>query len=189
MKRLFLIISVVFILFTACQYKENTERLSNAQIETLREEYPVCGTKLHPLIDIQETDFDTSLKRAETFIYCRITDNAVYSKNSYGEFFEYPVTVIYDTKNIYKKGEKFTLYANRYFEEYNPSFRKGMKAIVPIKTSESTPSKKGYGIIGSYYVTTDDYALSAFDEEKFSKESLSGLKADEVMKRIKALSR
>lgn len=190
MKRLILIILAISVLFlTSCGSTKENERLTVSQIEALREEYPVCGKKLHPLIDMAETDFEDSLKRAETFVYCEITGNATYSENAYGEFFEYPVTVIYDTEKLYKKGETFTLYANKYFEEYNPSFRKGMKAIVPVITPKNNPSKKSYGVIGSYYVTPEGFAISAFDEEKLSEEKLSGLKADAVMKRIRILRR
>lgn len=190
MKRIpaFFLIFCLMFSFYGCN-NENTgcERLTKDEITALREEYPIRGKKLHPLVEIAETDFDDILKKAEAFVFGEITGEAIYTENIYGEFYEFPFTVISDSEGKYKKGDTFTLYANIYFEEYNPAFSKGMKAIVPITALKSNPSKKAYLVTGCYYVTPEGFALSAFDEEKLSDKSLSGLKAEKVLEIIKEL--
>ena len=74
------------------------------------------------------------------------------------KFYGYKIRVISDTKNIFSSGEEITIIANTVFQEYFPVLSKGMKVVLPIGEIKG----KYYFELCAYYVTEDEFVISAF---------------------------
>ncbi len=184
---------------------KRSSRLSEAQIEALRSEYPIYGTKLPPLAEMITPTMEKIRGRVDTFIYGTIEgDMTVYPKyistgdkeldekrervglgNTY-DFYKYTLSVIEDTAGILQKGDKIELVSNLDFVKYNPTFTDQMKIVVPASPEEENPNQFAYNVYGTYYVTEDGYTISAFNEKKAEmKESLNGLKVEQLLDELK----
>lgn len=184
---------------------KRNDRLSEAQIEALRGEYPVYGTKLPPLVDMITPTMDRIRERVDTFIYGTIEgEMTVYSEyistgdekldekrervglgNTY-DYYKYTLSVIEDTAGILQKGDKIELVANIEVVDYNPTFTDQMTVIVPASQEEEDPQQFAYSVYGTYYVTEDGYVVSAFDEQRAEmKESLNGIRVERLLDELK----
>ena len=183
---------------------EPERHLTEAQIAELREQYPICGIKIPPLIDMRQATLEETIEKAETFVYGEVVgDYTVYYKNvSTGheeldekrkengisdvyEFYEYTITVLDDSEDQLTKGEEITITANSMFMEYNPEFSDGMRVVVPVMQTKGNLSRYYYGVEGTFYITEDGYALSAFDEETRAKKAYSGVKVEDLLEELK----
>lgn len=185
---------------------EPEARLTNEQIQALRDEYPVYGKKAPALVSRKAMTVDEVKDYVETFVYGEVVggiskynvtatlkNKALAEKRKKNgiddvfEFYEYTVTVIGDTEGIYSKGDKITIAANVDFIEYNPTLSDGMKIVVPVIRDNKKEGRTYYTVDGMYYVTPDGYALTAFDEEKASasKDISSGVTLENLLKRLK----
>ncbi|MBQ9985770.1 MAG: hypothetical protein IJP38_05630 [Oscillospiraceae bacterium] len=175
--------------------EESEPRLSAEQMDALRERYPVY-TQDPPTVDTYPVPFERLCERIDTFAYVEITgDIQYYSKNiSMGDaawdakhgtassFFEYPAVVISDTENKFKAGEKIMIAANMMFYGYIPELSPGMKLVFAATGEGHRKGQYGFSKIGTYYITEDGFALSAFDEELYKmKETLSGVELETLM--------
>ena len=110
-------------------------------------------------------------------------DAAWDAKNgSASSFFEYPAVVIEDTGDILKPGDEITVAANKMFYGYIPELSPGMKIVFAVTGEWHKKSQYGLSKIGTYYITEDGFALSAFDEELYKmKRPLSGVPLKTLM--------
>lgn len=206
-KLCFFIIPVFFIVgLTGYFIVENKsgQRLSEEQIAEWRQEYPICGLHLPPLVDMGVPSFDQVKENADTFVYGTVTgEMSTYTEYiSTGSsvldtkrqnagvsdaytFYEYPISVIEDTAGLYKAGDCITIAANMVFVDYNPQLSEGMKVVVPVIQDSDKPGRTQFGVQGMYYVTEEDYVLSAFEESAMDMKPMSGMKVGELLKKLK----
>ena len=60
-----------------------------------------------------------------------------------------------------------------------------MKVVVPVLEDEPSINREWFHVIGMYYVTEDDYVISAYDEDKFlTRNNMSGMKVDDLLKEL-----
>lgn len=173
-------------------------RLVEAQIVALREKHPVY-TQDPPTVNTYPLPFERLCERIDTFAYVEITgDIQYYSKNiSMGDavwdakngiasdFYEYPAVVIDDTENILKPGTQITVASNMMFYGYQPELCPGMRIVFAATGEWHKPGQYGFSKVGTYYITEDGFALSAFDEEMYQmKKPLSGVTIETLMERL-----
>lgn len=210
-KKIIVIISgLLFILCIAFMFSKSDrdDRLDEAQIIALRENYPICGLEVPPMIEMMPLSLEQVKNYAETFVYGEVVgDFEIYStKLSTGNtmldeqrkengisdeysFYEYTISVISDTEGLMRKGEKITISDNVIFMDYNPKLSDGMKVVVPISgRDKDVASRTSFLVDGMYYVIEDEYAISVFDESATyskSKDALSGVKVDVLLKKLR----
>ena len=190
--------------FVITGMRENADqRLTEAQIEALRDEYPICGTSAPATISILPPSLEEIRKRADTFVYGTVTgeptdylvsastgDTELDEKRAANDldnvytFYEYPVTVISDTGGLYEKGQEITIAASKELADYNPRLSPGMKIVVPVAAEENT-SRAQFTVHGMYYVTKDGYVLSAYQEEAAPEKQFSGAKVEVLLQELK----
>lgn len=201
----FLASLAVLIAAVSVNLAQQNDRLSEAQIEALRAEYPICGNAGLVRASIGTPSLEQMKDRADTFVYGVVEgEMEVYSEyistgnsaldekresvglgNTY-DFYQYTVSVIKDTSGILKKGDKIKLIANMDMIDYNPHLTDGMKIIVPTHLEDDIKKQFSYGVYGTYYVTDDGYAVSAFDENKAQmKRSMSGVRVEKLLEELK----
>lgn len=187
-------------------YQQNVGKkyLSEEQIEELREDYPVYQLAYPPQFSGGFPTLDQLIGDADTFVYGEIIEDLeIYSKNvltgipaidekkermgysSEYTFGRYRLRVIEDTENIFKPGDEIILSFNSEFIDYRPKFEKGMKVVFGVSLDQRGT---GYPTVGTYYVTDDGYALSAFPEEQKTMKSrgtYSGVKVEYLLKQLK----
>lgn len=182
------------------------KRLDSEHIESLRDEYPVCGINAPAGLILRNTPIDEVKERAESFVYGEVVgDMMKYNvttslsnkalsekRNQNGideifEFYEYTIEVISDTEGKYEKGELITIAANMDFIDYNPVLSEGMRIVVPVAKDKNKHSRNNYVVNGMYYVTPDGYVLAAFDEGSVSvsRGLSSGIKVETLLKNLK----
>ena len=206
MKKNFCIVFIITLIITIACYMMyiNFDRLTDVQIEALRDEYPICFGEPYGVSMIYPSLEDiTSI--ADTFVYAKIVgdvkrytidisveNDALEEKHKqYGisntyEFYEYTLEIIRDTEKQFTRsnGQTITIVANSMFEEYYPVLKKDMRVVVPVH--KRNDNKYDYTKYGFYYVTEDDYVLSAFEESSIS--SKSGIKINSLMDQLKKQS-
>ena len=101
------------------------------------------------------------------------------------EFYEYPITVIEDTSGIYEAGDQITISDNVMFMEANPKLNSGMRVVVPVMVDDDVSTRANFNVYGTYYVTEDGYALSAFDEEVAQTRAMTGVKVEALLEQLK----
>ncbi len=207
-KKMFLIFILMLVFFVSlcCLYTFNTpvQKLSESLIAKLREQYPVCGIDAPGGIYLKKFSLNEIIKETDSFVYGEVIgDVSTYSValstgntalddkrkangiNDVFEFYEYTISVIVDTEGKYTKGEQITISANTEFLNYNPSFSDGMKIVVPVIRNKDKPTRHSYTVDGTFYVTEDGYAISAFEEDSRSRIALSGLKVEDLLNELK----
>lgn len=207
-KKLYVSISIGLLVVFVCFFGLTTlteDRLTETQIEALREQYPICGRIVPALASISKSSLEDVKGRVESFVYGEVVgDISTYYVNAstgtieldekrqkHGindvfEFYEYTISVISDTEGKYESGELITIAANSDMKNYNPKLTDGMKVVVPVTEDDKVDNRNYYNVVGTFYVTDDGYAISAFDEEPAKlRRSLSGIKVEELMKELK----
>lgn len=194
---LFALLAAVLVLCAAIVfevYQTTTgARLSEAQIAALRESYPVCGDIGKIPQNIDRFGFPTweeIKERSDTFLYATIDGEWSKYFRTYGLYgsysYEYPITVIEDTEGCFEPGEMLTIASNLSLLEYNPDLKPGMKIIFPVSLEFQEETRLYFSVEGMYYVTEDDYVLSAFDEDKHAvKQKMTGKKLRALMREVK----
>lgn len=185
-------------LFLCCVQTKEDPRLDELQIEALRERYPVY-TQDPPTVDTYPVPFKKLCKRIDTFAYVEITGEIQYyskyismgdaawdAKNgSASSFYEYPAVVIDDTEKLFEQGEEITIASNMMFYGYEPELSPGMKVVFAATGEWHKPKQYGFSKIGTYYITEDSFALSAFDEKLYQmKKPLSGVTLKTLMREL-----
>jgi len=204
-KKIYLIVPVFVLVVLLCfwgVHKMTEDRLSEEQIAELREEYPICCVAVPPTIYYVKPTLKEIKEQSESYIYCEVVGemsthyvNASTGKveldekrkangiNDVFEFYAYTVVVIDDTEGKYKKGETVTIAANAGFKDYDPKLSDGMKIVCPVSRDKKNEWRSYFGGDGTYYVTDDGYAISAFEETStYSRRSFSVIKVEELLK-------
>lgn len=196
---LLLVLSVVL----ALSFLKAADRLTNAEIAKLREQYPVCGKDIPLGADVKRATLDECKERSDSFVYGEVIGNAKYYQVSVDleddelqgkmkangmdnthEFYEYTISVIDDTQGRYTPDSQITISANILLKDFNPLLRDGMRVIVPVIPDENVELRNYYTVYGMFYVTNDGYALSAYEEEPNTGSILSGERVEVLMERL-----
>lgn len=180
--------SLVAICFIAggCSPGLKKERLSKDQMAVLREQYPVY-TGVAAIVDIsREMTLQEVGEASDTFVYGKIIgDSFRYSTNAESgipaldekqdsmgsrevEFYGYTLEVIRDTENKFEQNSIITIEVNATYTDMMPVLKDGIEVIVPVTewATMERPNRYNYTRTGMYYVTPDDYVLSAYQEEE-----------------------
>jgi hypothetical protein len=182
-----------------------TNRLSESEISNLRKQYPVCGTDDMGSLAVQISEtLEEKLARnniysfvygevagdRETYFYNLATGDEVLESKLSGtglsvyEYYEYPILVLEDTEGYHAKGEMITIAGNMMFKDSKPELTNGMKIVVPLVENYDKESRNYFTEVGMYYVTDDEYVLSAYDEESLSNTAYTGLKVQALLKEL-----
>ncbi len=206
----FLVPLSMLLLCTLCisvgiyQQTLSLSRLSEEQIENLRDEYPICSLDGPPAYSMRIFTLDEMINLADTFIYGEVESNMdSYSENiSTGipdldekraadgisnqvGFYGYTIRIMGDSEGVCTPGDTIYVSNNADFFDYRPKFEKGMKVVFGVSLDQRGT---GYPTVGTYYVTDDGYALSAFPEEQKTMKSrgtYSGVKVEYLLKQLK----
>ena len=181
-------------------------RLSEKEIWELRKSYPMSEMTC-ALGQVNVVPLDRLLERGtiQTFVYGEVIGDVMLSSKKFSvgdevmdtklekhgldftEYFEYKISVIEDTEEKYQKGDIVTIYSNSIYRDMYPEFSDGMKVIVPLAEGDEGQNRDTYGVVGMYYVTDNDYAISAYDEDEYAMSTYSGLRVNTLLEELKAL--
>lgn len=180
-----------------------TDRLTEEQIADLRGQYPICEAS-HPLVSFRENiSLEECIRRAESFVYGEVVGEASYYQVSrdlgdgefqekqkangvsdVNEFYEYTLRVLDDTEGRYTPDTEITISANVLLKDSYPALQEGMRVVVPVVRDDSVTTRNYYTVHGMFYVTEEEYALSAYEEPDTEK-PVSGQKVDALMGKLK----
>lgn len=183
---------VLLLVFGGVLLIPKSERgLTEEQISTLREQYPVCGIQAPPMMSLALRTVKQHKENVDSFVYAEViggmttytkpftsgsaevdhwlqedVENEKLAMDQLKDavFYEYTLRVIDDTDGRYEKGEIITIAASMMFYDYFPKLVDGMQVIVPVIRDDKVTSRNWYGIEGMFYVTEDGYAIAAYDE-------------------------
>lgn len=188
--------------------------LSEKEIDELRTTYPVY--KGNPgLMSMREPTLEESVQYADTFVLAEVIEqlpeytiklisNAqtpegeIYEKGEdFGltdtaSFLQYRVKIIddlFDSQLVQKNdADEITISINSEFKGFAPELKPGMKFLSPVSVgTEIHEGRYSYSKYGFYYVTEDDYVLSAFPED--SKAELTGKQIDYVKSALRKIKK
>ncbi len=178
-------------------------RLSPSKISELRKTYPICGINVPPNMSMRTPAFTEIRDFADTYVYGTVVgDYSTYTKqastgipeldkkresqglSSQYTFYEYTINVLKDTNNIYNPGDEITIAANIDLIDYYPRLKDGMKVVVPVIKDKEKETRASFSVVSMYYVTENDYVLSAFDEKSAQMSELTGIKVDSLLKKL-----
>ena len=182
--------------------------LTKGQVAALREKYPICAEKIPASLSIRKPTLERVKEYSETFVYGKIegeietyyktisTGNsqldekwAEHGINGDSKFFRYNVRIISDSEDMLETDEEIQVWANYIFADYYPRFFDGMEVVIPISAITDNDGYP-YNAVGSYYVTEDGFAISAFDEvqaQVAEGSGYSGLKVEELLDNLKKI--
>lgn len=210
---LFSVIFLFFVIqIRIIKESKDVKRLSEEEILQLREEYPISGLESPPMVDMMQVTLEEYIESinkynepgAFTFVYGEVVGEAftydeyistgieaLDDKNKSNgidlnhEFYGYKISVIKDTEGRYQEGDQIVISANIMFIEYNPTFSDGMRVVVPVLENDPSDNEVWYDVVGMYYITENDYAISAYDEETLlEREPMSGMHIDKLLKQL-----
>lgn len=72
-------------------------------------------------------------------------------------------------------------------KDYYGPLSEGMRIIVPVIKDDDGENQYNYSVIGMYYVTEDDYVISAYDEAKLAEQVYSGMKVKQFWEKVREL--
>ncbi|WP_418596337.1 hypothetical protein [Hominenteromicrobium sp.] len=181
------VISFVIALSAVLVLQKNAApaRLTTDEVAMLRGQYPVCSGS-PPLIETVPLSLADCAAMADTFLYGEIEGEAQVFSQITSDFYEYTLVILSDTANQYKPGDRVTIAANILFKDYNPQFQDGMRIVTPIRADQNIASRTYFGTEGTYYVTPDGYALSAFEE---TDTAFSGLRVEALLEKLKEMQK
>lgn len=200
------LLSVLFIsFFIFNSINSNLEyHLTDEQILLLREQYPMAGINKPENVSMRDMPLKEVKEKFDSFVRGKVIgEKVIFTKkvstgdieldkkrkangiNDEYEFFEYTIQIIEDSENKFEQGEQITLAGSMLYEEYYPKFTNGMEVVVPV-IEDKVKDSFSYSVMGTYYVTDDGYALSAFDESTAQmKRSYNGIKVEDLLKQLK----
>lgn len=200
-----MILGFVCIFSIACTNSQVEDRLSQEEIEGLRNEYPIYNN-VAPYVEIsREMTLEEVSDVADTFIYGKIKGEAFRRSDNTGTgipelddklndkggfesvYAGYTLEVLNDTEGMLKKGSLVTIEVNEVFWDMMPNFSDGMEVIVPVTSWANTGNLDRYNFTrtGMFYVTEDDYALAVYQDDN---DAITGMKVDPAMTAIQDLA-
>ena len=188
-RRVFILAAISFIIVLSAviflQKNAAPAQLTTDEVDALRGQYPVCSGS-PPLIETVPLSLADCAAMADTFLYGEIEGEAQVFSQSSSDFYEYTLVILSDTANKYKPGDRVTIAANVQFEDHAPPFRGGMRIVTPIRADQNNASRTYFGTEGTYYVTPDGYAISAFEEKDTA---FSGLRVEAFLEKLKEMQK
>lgn len=201
----FVIIGIpIFLLLNKNIFNDkNNRNLTATEIEDLREQYPLADRS--SMLDYSDMELDEVVEEAQAFIDIEIVEKlpnyTTSFKENYGqktvditlEFMQYELKIIdviaSDGTFTKKSGETLILSLSGLEKNIFPELKEGMKAIIPVEAA-SGPHEGKYSIYIDtfYYVTSDDYILSAYEETN-DEYKYTGVKKSEFKKDIKQMKK
>lgn len=186
------LLAFAVVIVTIQLVNRGTDKLSDAEIADLRDEYPINyqDSGLATTIDISLKE---AISYADTFVYGRIlgaideyTENIGSGISAIDDmhadvggmdefsFFGYTIEVIEDSEGLFSEGDLLYIEANTLFADTIPDLDRGMQMIIPVTDwqTETKTNRYNFARTGMYYVTEDGYTLSVFQE--YATESLTG---------------
>ena len=177
----------VVVILTVSRYEE---RLSQAQIENLREQYPICGIDVNPTVDVIWPTLEQWKWNAATVVYGEAVSNSLTSEAS-----QYEMVVIDDTEGLLTAGEKISTDIRQQYFDYELYPTDGMQLVAMADIATYKEEEPWVFNLGqTYYVTEDGYMISTFDENEYYggrrgyvvvESALSGLKLEDFMRKLK----
>ena len=202
-KLLLLIILFTAVTITLCaiiipQLNKPADRLSEAEIAQLREEYPVIPAPSHPTIDFIHPTLEQLIEDCvcleDKNFYGNIVYGVVVDMVSDGSELSitYPshkctVQVKSCSGDLFEKGETVTVNLSQTFWSSEQLLSEGMSIVFPVFYEESAKYNYAAFFTGTYYVTEDGYVLSLYDENIFSEKQYSGLTVEDFMNELDSL--
>ena len=188
------------------QKAKASNRLGAEQIADLRSQYPICSGE-GAMVSRANPSLDELVETMDSFVYAEVDgEMTTFSKQvSLGipaleakqkenggdggyEFYQYNLTVISDTEGEFQSGEEIKVVGNMMFLEGNPKLEDGMRIVFGTIRTPGDPSNCGMLTAGTYYVTEDGYALSAFEESQENMQGRSaytGLPVEQLLYQLK----
>ena len=173
------LLAVLLCVLTACA--PAAEPLTDAQIEALREEYPVSAEK-PSMLSMRDQTFTQWVQQADTFVYVEITGEPRFYSIALGGggekeiekdeavdqsrtgHFEYPAKVVRDATGVFKGGEAITISSPQMFFEVTPALKAGDRIIAGVTKDQYKETRYQFAYLCAYYVTEDEHVLSCFKE-------------------------
>ncbi|MBQ6698838.1 MAG: hypothetical protein IJN09_07315 [Oscillospiraceae bacterium] len=206
-----ILISILVLIFAICAFalshmdSKLEYHLTDEQILSLREMYPICGIKKPENVSMRDMPLKEVKERFDSFVQGEVIgEKSIFTKKvSTGdieldkkrkangikdeyEFFEYTIQIVKDTENKFEKGEQIKLVGSSLYEEYYPEFTNGMEVVIPVIADKNKGERFSYSVMGTYYVTDEGYAISAFDESTAQmRTSYNGIKVEDLLKQLK----
>lgn len=179
-----------------------SSRLTNTQIKELRSQYPIY-TNTSPMVNKRQMTLDECKNIVDTFVYAKVVgdiheydveidfgnDALEEKRESAGfgsnySFYDYTLSVIDDSENILSSGENITITEISFLKDNYPNLVDGMEIVLPITPKTNDPTRYRYTADGMFYVTSDGYVLSVFNELQPSNQ-MSGMQLRELMQELK----
>lgn len=176
------LLAVLLCALTACA--PETEPLTDAEIEALREEYPEYNSS-PPLVDmIVQQSFERKATLADTYVYVEITSEPQYFSKSMKKymdaqmvekykkeglstdstFFEYTAKVLDDSQGLLKSDASIQMYSSMLFFDSTPPLQVGDRVAVAVMKDEERENAYSFAWTTMYYVTEDEHVLSCVKE-------------------------
>ncbi|MBE6730357.1 MAG: hypothetical protein E7564_01560 [Ruminococcaceae bacterium] len=187
-QNIFIVFEVLaLLLLILCFMPHGEERLSEEEIESLRTKY-VLYDQENPLVEFTSEYYNKTIrdyvKNNHTFVYCEVLRDAYEELSGLDRITYVKVKVISDTEGFFEEGDEFAFRYGIMDSYYSPQPKKGDRIVVPVGFSIYNKIFDIYGDRnGCYYVTEDDFVISAFFERGDIK--YSGIKIDSLMKKLK----
>lgn len=184
----------------SCDSSSDT-RLEPSTITELRKVYPITGqvpanmSMIEPTLDMifessesvlvlevagEMTHHAEELLTGDEALDQKMADHGIPGEVVY---FAYPVRVVKDEAGRYEEGAEIFIYNNVIFENVTPKLQNGDRISIPLQQGHDHDDKVPFSVFGLYYVTADDYVLSAFDEKGGA---LTGYHLDEYLREVKS---
>ena len=197
-----LLICTLLIAFTPQIQKESeTKRLTESEIEILRENYPIF-TGSPPQINSNRayTPIEEMKEMCETFVYCEVVDDYYYGVvnlatgdvefdvklESHGldkmNHCYFTVKVLSDVEKLIPDGFEFTYSFSEIYFDYIPYPKPGDRYVIPLYINGKDDLKFETAHKTMFYVTTDGYVLATYNSDA---ESFTGIKVNELMEKLK----
>ena len=186
------------LLLFACDSSSEARLEANA-ITELRKDYPITG-RAPANMSMMEPTLDIIFESSESVLVLEIIGNMTHHAEELltgddvidqkmadhgipGEvvYFVYPVRVIQDEAGIYEEGAEIAIYNNVIFEDVTPILERGDRISIPLQEGHDHSDRVPFSVFGLYYVTANDYVLSAFDEKGGA---LTGYSLDEYLREV-----
>lgn len=164
------------------------DRLSQAQIEALREDYPICEVEMNPLVDLIPITMEICMWQAESFAYgINMGQEVVFDEKGRYEHNAHRLEVLDDTEKKLSGNKNIIGTYNRGMMEYEMPGEGEVKLVVPV--TKNYYDEWSFSIFGIYYVTEDGYVIASYDEDdwygRVAESALSGLKLEDFLRKVK----
>ena len=199
-KVVIIIIAALILLSAVCSViihhlgNAEPDRLSETEIASRREQFPVIPASSHPTIDfihptLEQIIEDCAHPPDENYQVCFVYGTIVGAVDI-GDTSELSlphkctIEVNTSTGRLFKAEELITLRLSQLFWGADPPLFDGETVVLPVYCDKTADGGCSSFFTGTYYVTDDGYVLSMFDEDFFSAQQLSGLKSETFMAEI-----